>query len=193
MDRLLITLLFLFYSTECFSQPERPGLFKHINTNIKTGLTGTIFWKPGGEYYYILQKDSYLLERKRNHIGASLSFVLLFPLNKNLSENFVLNISFIDFKSDIQLFNSQTPFGIGYAHFFDKENMFGLTAMVNFGKQKKLDDYTLKNIPFPIDHYINADSTSLLRTGAPMPSAILDQYYVDIFSVSFNLGFVLRF
>lgn len=182
---LLCGLLMCFSS---FSQTDRIGLFK--NLKVKTGFTATGFYNFSGEYKYILQQDASVKEISVNQVGASLSIVVLFPLDTFEKHNLLFNISFLDFKSDANLFNSQTPFGIGYAYFFNKLPV-GITGMINFGRQKRMYDFG-PTIYFPIDHYKNSNGVSALNVGAPVPEAILEPYLRTITTVSINTGIIIR-
>lgn len=195
MKNFYLTLLFFGICT-CYSQKEENssfGLFK--KWNVKAGMTLSYFHNFQGEYVYILQQNASVVEKRENINGTSISFVIVFPLDEEDKFNFLLNIPFFDFKTNsintenINLFNSQTPIGIGFAIFpFDKAKFLGFSLTGNFGRQYRMRTEAIDNIFFPIADYPNYD----LNVSAPVPEEILKKYMYKEFTISANAGIIIR-
>lgn len=180
----VIFLIACLLSTECFSQ--LPSFFRRF----QTGLTMSGFYNPTGEHVYILQQNASVLPKTENHWGATLSLVVTLPfdtVSKRLALLFASPI--VDIKdNEAKLLNSQTPFGIGLSWFpLNQMQYFGVAAMVNFGRQKRMRDEAIASRFFPISDYRN------LNVGAPVPEAILDPYLKNESLVVYNLGIIFRF
>lgn len=192
MNKAILTLYLSTLTTFCLAQSEKVGLFKSLN--VKSGLTITYFHNFQGERVYILQQNASVVERSENKNGATLSVVILFPFDDNSMFNLLLNVPLVDYKStaaDINLFNSQTPFGVGFALFpFNKPNFFGFTTMVNIGRQNRMRDDAIKTQFFPIADYPNYK----LAVGSPVPEAILESkssLYKET-TLAVNVGIIIR-
>lgn len=170
------------------AQPKTPELLK--NVNLKMGLTASFFYNFNGEYSYILKHDSYVEERVTNKTGGSLSVVFLFSTGGH--SNVLLNLSVLDLKGDINLFNSQTPFGLGYAYLFGKEKAIGIAGMLNLGIQKRMNPTALKTVVYPLNNYTNASGNSILQVGSPVPEAILGNSLEKVTTYSLSIGFIVR-
>ncbi|MBO9561705.1 MAG: hypothetical protein J7621_02990 [Niastella sp.] len=192
MNKFILLGCFFAILTPGFSQT---GLFK--NLNVKTGLTVSYFHNFQGEYVYILKQDASVKEKSMNKDGATLSVVVLFPLGEEQRFNFLLNIPLIDYKSDspdpkndgFNFFNSQTPFGVGFAVFpFDGAKFFGFSSMVNFGRQKRMHREAVESQFFPIADHPGQD----LYVGAPVPEKVLEPFMHKVTTVSLNAGIIIR-
>lgn len=187
---IVCALVLIFTNNRSSAQPTNLGLFRSLK--VTTGFTATAFYNPVGEYKYILQQDASVKERATNHFGAALSIVILFPLDSSAKNNLLLNISFLDIKSETTLFNSQTPFGLGYAHFFGKSGIIGVCGMINFGRQKRKIE-TDQPVYFPVANYTNSQGVQTLHVGAAVPDAIMEPYLENVTTISFNTGLIIRF
>jgi hypothetical protein len=200
MKQNYLTAFILFFSVVSFAQldKDKTGIFG--NLKVKTGLSVTYFHNIQGEYSYVLQQNARIEERADNRNGGTLSLVFLFPFGEKQKFNFLLNLPFLDFKNfkkeginsleSTALFNTQTPYGIGFAWFpFNKSNFFGFTSMLNIGKQKRISKDIIDNIYFPISSYPDYR----LQVGMNMPDGILDKYYHTETTLSLNFGVILRF
>jgi len=201
MKKLILLPIFCFFYSISFAQEgankdksetkteeiEKIGVFKYV----QPGLTVSYFHNFQGENVYILQPNARVVHKVENQTGAALSVVILFPFDKSNKFNFVLNLAVADAKNEnLSFFNSQTPFGVGFAFFPIKgAKWFGINSMVNFGRQKKMRQDAIDMQFFPIASYPNYD----LKVGAPVPEGVLDPFMYKETTISVNGGLVIRF
>jgi hypothetical protein len=153
----------------------------------KPGLAITGFYNTTGKYEYILRPDAKVNEVRENRAGAMLSAIMLFPLNKDQNFNLVINLPVVDVAKTVNLFNSQTPIGVGLAGFpFEEAKFLGITTMFNFGSVDRLRKQAREDQFYPLNIYPD------VIVNAPVPRHILEPYMKKEFSLAINVGIIIR-
>ncbi len=191
MHRLSLLVLFTLFLNLGFSQKsdEKIGISKYV----KPGLVVGGFWNPRGEYVYILQQNSRVKETTENNGGGALSLVFIIAIDKRWA-NILVNIPVFDIKGNLNdikisngLFNTQTPFGLGYAIFPIKNlTEIGFGVMANFSNQYRLREESLRDKFFPIADY----PTFGLEVTAPVPEAVLKPFLKREPNITFSAGLI---
>ena len=193
MKALLFGMILFVISNHVFAQT---GFFKKtFDANVRTGLAISYFHNFQGEYVYILQQNARVVEEAENKDGASLAFVVIFPFAKDEKFNLLLNVPVLDYKGssnglkdNFNFFDSQTPFGIGFA-FFPEDSFLGVSLMGNVGRQNRMRESAINNQFFPIANYPNYN----LNVGAPVPEAILNPFLHRVTTLSLSVGVTIKF
>lgn len=200
MKRALLMISFLIAAIRGFGQSgtdqgkEKTGLFEVAGVKVKVGFTASYVIAPKGNYVYILQQDSRVVERVENKTVAALSIVTLVPFDKDGAFNFVLNLSLKEYKDistdkDNGFFNSTTPFGVGVAVFpFPGARFFGFTVVANFGRQNRMRTDAIASQFFPIASHPDYG----LKVGAPVPEGLLAPYFMKENTYTASFGITLR-
>lgn len=190
MKKQMASLIMLIITFTAFSQ------HKKLSEIIRPGLNINLFYNPTGEYVYLLNQDASLLETSENKLGATVSLMWLIPINEEGTANVILNIPIVDLKSNVSdikisngLFNTQTPFGLGFGVFpFPEFQTLGFSIIVNYSAQNKMRAKPLKENYFPISDYPTFD----LKVGAPVPEAVLKPFLKKESLATVNVGIVFR-